>query len=196
MQDGTHATSNPGAADLPDGWRPFRIARVVDESSVIRSFYLEPADGRALAGAEAGQHLPIRLTMPGSADPVIRTYTISCAPVAGHYRISVRKLGLASTHLHEHLGPGAIIGAKPPAGNFIIDDQARHPAVLVAAGVGITPLLAMLGHLVAGEVAGRPMRPVILFYAARSAGERAFDAELGALSAQAGGKLRLVRILQ
>lgn len=181
---------------LPAGWRPFRIARVADESSVIRSFYLEPADGGALDPAGAGQHLPIRLTIPGSDDPVIRTYTISCAPITGHYRLSVRKLGLASTYLHEQAAPGTIIGAKPPAGDFIIDDQAAHPAVLVAAGVGITPLLAMLSHLVAGEAVGRPMRPVVLFYAARSLEERAFDAELAALGAQAGGKLRLVRILQ
>ncbi|OQW44430.1 MAG: hypothetical protein A4S16_03875 [Proteobacteria bacterium SG_bin6] len=182
--------------DLPPGWRPFRIARVADESSVIRSFYLEPADGGGLDPAAAGQHLPIRLTIPGSDDPVIRTYTISCAPVAGYYRLSVRKLGLASTYLHELAAPGTIIGAKPPAGDFIIDDQAAHPAVLVAAGVGITPLLAMLSHLVAGEGAGRPMRPVTLFYAARSIEERGFDAELAALAARASGKLRLVRVLQ
>ena len=93
---------------LPAGWRPFRIARVADESSVIRSFYLEPADGGALDPAGAGQHLPIRLTIPGSDDPVIRTYTISCAPITGHYRLSVRKLGLASTYLHEQAAPGTI----------------------------------------------------------------------------------------
>lgn len=186
----------PNNTDLPAGWRPFRVARVEDESSVIRSFYLEAADGGALDPAGAGQHLPIRLTIPGSDDPVIRTYTISCAPIASHYRLSVRKLGLASTYLHELAAPGTIIAAKPPAGDFIIDDQAQHPAVLVAAGVGITPLLAMLSHLVAAAEAGRAMRPVILFYAARSREERAFDAELAALGARAGGKLRLVRILQ
>lgn len=182
--------------DLPAGWRPLRVARVADESSVIRSFYLEPVDGGPLQPAAAGQHLPIRLDIPGADGPVIRTYTISGASITGHYRLSVRKLGLASTYLHEQATLGTIIGAKPPAGDFIIDDQAQHTAVLVAAGVGITPMLAMLHHLVAGEVAGRPMRPAVLFYAARSLAERAFDAELAVLREQSGGKLRLVRLLQ
>lgn len=196
MSDEIALTAGAPLPGLPSGWRPFRIARVADESSVIRSFYLEPADGGALDPALAGQHLPIRLTLPEGGEPIIRTYTISCAPVTGHYRISVRKLGLASSHLHDAVGQGSIIGAKTPAGDFVIDDTATHAAVLVAAGVGITPLLAMLSHLVAGEAAGRPMRPVTLFYAARSVEERAFDEEIAKLCAIAGSKLRVVRLLQ
>lgn len=177
------------------GWRPLRIVRIEHESSVIRSFHLEPVDGGALAVADAGQHLPIRLSIAGEVAPVLRTYTLSNAPNDRAYRISVRRLGLASSHLHAIMRVGDILYAKPPAGSFVVDTAARHRAVMVAAGVGITPLLAMLAHLVAGEEAGQAMRPVTFFYAAHSVEERAFDAELAELQARAGDKLTLIRLL-
>ena len=186
---------NARAIDLAPGWRPFRIAEIANESSVIRSFYLEPADGLPIDPVAAGQHLPIQLHIPDQADPVMRTYTISHAPIEQRYRISVRKLGLASSHLHDAMQVGDMIAAKPPAGDFVIDARQRHHAVLVAAGVGITPMLTMLGHLVAGQQDGKPMRPVTLFYAAHSIDQRAFDSELAELCALAGNRLTLVRIL-
>lgn len=190
-------TQRPGdtSEQDPDGWRQLRVTRIVTESSVIRSLYLEPADDAPLVQALAGQHLPIRLT-PASGAPLLRTYTLSNAPNDRQYRLSVRRLGAASQFLHDQVAVGDTIAARAPAGNFTIDAGAPGRAVLIAAGVGITPMLAMLAHLVIdGERTGRP-RPATLFYATRSRAERAFDAELAALAARAAGAVKLVRLLQ
>jgi hypothetical protein len=185
----------PSTADAD--WRAFRVARIEPESTVITSFYLEPVDGVALAPHRAGQHLPIRLLQAGDdGAPLLRTYTISAAPSAPQLRISVRKLGTGSSHLHDAIAVGDVIECREPSGDFIIDTAPTHPVVMIAAGVGITPILAMMGHLVdEGERTG-DMRPVIFFYAARSIAERAFTKELSALSARAKGRITIIRLLQ
>jgi uncharacterized protein len=182
------------AETLKTRWRPFRIARIVDESATIRSFHLEPADGAGIVAHEAGQHLPIRVTPEGDA-PVQRSYTLSSAPSDGGYRISVKRQGLVSTHLHERLGVGEMIEARAPAGGFTIDAAERRPAVLLGAGVGITPMIAMLRHLVYEGLRTRRVRPTWLFVGARTLAERAFDAEIAELVTAAGGAVRLVRVL-
>ncbi len=189
------AADRLAAAALATQWRPFRVARIVDESAVIRSFCLEPADGAGLVPHKAGQHLPIRLAIPGEARPVRRTYTLSTAPSDDCYRISVRRQGLASTYLHDDVGVGDPIEARAPAGDFTIDAAERRPAVLIAAGVGVTPLLSMLRHLVYEGLRTRRVRQTTMFYAARTRADRAFDAELAALVADAKGAVRLVRVL-
>ena len=130
-----------------NAWRPFRVTKIVEESSVIRSLTIEPADGTPITPHLAGQHLPIRIRFPASEKPVQRSYTLSVAPSDECYRISVKRDGLVSTHLHS-LREGDLIEARSPAGGFTIDAAERRPAVLLAAGVGITPMLAMLRHLV------------------------------------------------
>jgi ferredoxin-NADP reductase/predicted pyridoxine 5'-phosphate oxidase superfamily flavin-nucleotide-binding protein len=182
------------AAALADCWRPFRVARIVAESAGIRSLHLEPADGRGLIPHRAGQHLPIRVTPAAAAPPLVRSYTLSTAPSDGHYRISVKREGRVSTHLHG-LAEGDLIEARGPAGGFTIDAAARRPAVLLAAGIGITPLLAMLRHLVHEGGRTRHLRPTWLFQSARTRQERAFDAEIAALVEAGQGKVRLVRVL-
>lgn len=183
------------AADLATQWRPFTVARIVEESQTIRSFHLLPADGAGLLPHLAGQHLPIRLTLPGADKPLIRTYTLSVAPSDGYYRISVKRDGLVSRYLHDHVRRGDRIEARAPAGAFTIDAAERRPAVLLAAGVGITPLLAMLRHVVYEGLRTRSIRPTILFQAARTKAERAFDRELAELVTVAGGAVRVIRVL-
>lgn len=183
------------AAELATRWRPLRIARIVDESASIRSFYLQPADGAGLLAHLAGQHLPIRLTPKGAEQPVVRTYTMSAAPSDGVYRISVRRDGLVSTHLHDNLRVGDTIEARAPAGTFTIDARATRPVVMLAGGVGITPLLAMLRHIVYEGLRKQRIRPVTIFQAARSKKDRAFDRELSELVAAAQGAVKLVRLL-
>ncbi len=184
------------AFELKAAWRPFRVAKIVDESAVIRSFWLEPTDGSGLIAHAAGQHLPIRLTIAGEDKPVLRTYTLSTAPSDSGYRISVKRQGLASAHLHDSLREGDIIEARAPAGDFTLDALERRPAVLLAAGVGVTPMLAMLRHIVYEGLRTRHVRPTTFFYAARSKAERAFDGELAALAEQAGGAVRIIRLLE
>jgi len=171
------------------------VSRVVQESESIRSFHLEADDGAGLLPHLAGQHLPIRLRIPGVDKPVIRTYTLSVAPSDGRYRISVKHDGLVSRHLHEHLQEGDIIEARAPAGDFTLDARATRPAVLLAGGIGITPMLAMLRHVVFEGRRTQRIRPVTLFYAARSKQDRAFDDELAELLAAGNGAVRLVRVL-
>lgn len=183
------------AAELARTWRPLRIARIVDESSVIRSFHLEPVDGAGLIPHQAGQHLPIRVTPAGAMAPVMRTYTLSSAPSDGIYRISVKREGLVSTHLHNALKIGDTIEALAPAGQFIIDAAERRPAVLLAAGIGVTPMLAMLRHIVYEGMRKRRVRPTWFIYAARSKAERAFDREINTLMQSAQGAVKVVRVL-
>ncbi|HEY4251730.1 MAG TPA: pyridoxamine 5'-phosphate oxidase family protein [Roseomonas sp.] len=178
-------------SDTGKAWRPFRVARVTEESSVIRSLILDPVDGAGIIPHQAGQHLPIRIRTADGAEPLRRSYTVSVAPSDGHYRISVKREGVVSRHLHG-LRVGDVIEALAPAGGFTIDAAQHRPAVLLAAGIGVTPMLAMLRHLVHG---GGPVRPTWFFHAARSKPERAFDAELAALVAAARGAVRLVRLL-
>jgi hypothetical protein len=189
------AVSRLAAANLAKSWRPFRIARIVEESSVIRSFHLEPADGAGLIPHLAGQHLPIRVTPAGAEKPVLRTYTLSVAPSDNSYRLSIKRDGLVSRHLHDAVQVGDIIEARAPAGGFTIDALATRPAVLMAAGIGVTPMLAMLRHVVYEGLRKRRVRPTWFFYAARSKAERAFDAEIADLVAAGKGAVHLVRIL-
>ena len=182
------------AQELAKQWRPFRIAEIKAESASVRSFHLEPLDGFGLIAHEAGQHLPIRVTLPETDQPVIRTYTLSAAPSDGVYRISVKRLGKVSTHLHG-LKAGDTLEVRAPAGNFTIDALERRPAVLMAAGIGITPMLAMLRHVIFEGWRKRRIRPIWLFYAARNKEDRAFDSEIAALLAQGQGLVRLVRVL-
>lgn len=194
--DWQQAAARIEAEESRNSWRPFRIARIVDESSVIRSFHLEPADGKGIVPHEAGQHLPIRVRPDGAAEPVLRTYTLSTAPSDGFYRLSVKRQGLVSNHLHDDLAVGDMIEARAPAGGFVIEPLEARPAVLLAAGVGITPMLAMLRSIVFEGLRKRRIRPTFMFIAARSLAERAFDQEIAALVAQAGGAVRVIRLLE
>jgi ferredoxin-NADP reductase/predicted pyridoxine 5'-phosphate oxidase superfamily flavin-nucleotide-binding protein len=183
------------AAIKANEWRPFRVAKIVDESTVIRSFHLEPADGAGLTVHEAGQHLPIRVTLPGETKHTIRTYTLSTAPSDDAYRISVKREGVVSTFLHDTIRVGDQIEARAPAGQFTIDAREHRPAVLLAAGVGVTPMLSMLRHIVYEGLRKRRIRPTWFFQSARLKAERAFSAEIAALAAQAQDKVHVVRLL-
>ena len=183
------------AATLTAQWRPFRVSRIVDESAVVRSFHLEPTDGAGIVPHAAGQFLPIRVVPAGSASPLLRTYTLSVAPSDGIYRLSVKREGVVSSFLHDDVRVGDIIEARAPDGGFVIDAAERRPAVLLAAGIGVTPLLAMLRHIVYEGLRTRRFRPTWFFYAARSKADRAFDAELTELVAAAKGAITLVRVL-
>ncbi|SFZ77842.1 2Fe-2S iron-sulfur cluster-binding protein [Chitinimonas taiwanensis] len=188
------AAERQAAAKLQNTWRPFRIERIVEESSAVRSFYLSPADGLGLASFQAGQHLPIRLSLPGQDKPVIRTYSLSAAPSDGFYRISVKRGGRVSGHLHDALNIGDLIEARAPQGDFVVDAAERRPLVLLAGGIGITPMLAMLRHVVYEGLRTRRVRPSYLFYATRTVAERAFDTEIDALLHRAGNALQVVRL--
>lgn len=183
------------AAELAQQWRPYRVDEIIDESSSIRSFHLAPADGAGLPASLPGQHLPLRLPVAESDRPVLRTYTLSSAPGDERLRISVKREGVASRHLHDNVRVGNLIEARAPAGGFTIDAAVRRPAVFLAAGVGITPVLSMVRHIVREGLRTRYLRPMWVFQSARSKHERAFDEEFAALEHDASGGLHRIRLL-
>ncbi|MBX4893007.1 2Fe-2S iron-sulfur cluster-binding protein [Rhizobium bangladeshense] len=183
------------AAEFAKSWRPMTVTAIVDESATIKSFHLQPGDGAGLLPHTAGQHLPIRINLPDEEKSTIRTYTLSVAPSDGIYRISVKRDGRVSQFLHDTIAVGGVIEARAPAGDFRIDARSTRPAVLLAGGVGITPMLAMLRHIVYEGLRKQRVRPVTLFHASRSKADRPFDQEIGELVGAAKGAVRLVRIL-
>ena len=188
------AEARRDAQRLVQTWRPYQVTRVVDESSVIRSFHLAPADGHAVPPFQAGQHLPIRLkTLTG--EELHRTYTISQSPSDEGLRLSIKREGAASSHLHDQVHEGDVMEALGPRGQFIIDAALRRPAVLIGAGVGITPMVAFARHLVTEGFRHRRTRPLHLIQVARSEGLRAFGDELQALVQRAKGAMKLHVVL-
>ncbi|WP_175759733.1 pyridoxamine 5'-phosphate oxidase family protein [Burkholderia ambifaria] len=169
---GTQAAS---ASASTSSWRPLRIAKIVDEARAIRSFHFEPADGGALPAHQAGQHLTLRIALPDSEAPTIRSYTLSDAPGAPHYRITVKREGRVSAWLHDHAHAGMTLDAQMPRGRFTFDIASPRPAVLVSAGIGITPMFAMLRRALADDT---PSRRVVFVHGTRDTADRPFAAEL------------------
>lgn len=169
------------AAALPLRWRPaaagglaLRLAERVSETDDVVSFLFSAADGGALPNFTPGQHLPLDLAIPGVPGMTQRTYTLSGRTASGGYRISVKRHedGLASAYLHDELRPGMTVAAAAPAGDFAAPDSTR-PLLLVSAGVGATPMIAILQALAdAGD-----RRPVLYAHGARDPGSHAFRAE-------------------
>lgn len=161
------------------GWRGgrlFRVARRVRESEEIVSFHLQPADGGAVLDFIPGQYIGLRLLLEG--EEVRRNYSLSAAANGREYRISVKREpgGRVSSHLHDRVGEGDELELFAPAGDFVLDRSSK-PLVLIGAGVGITPLLAML------EAAAPSGRPIRFIHCARHAGVQAFASRVDELVA-------------
>ncbi|MDI2592901.1 pyridoxamine 5'-phosphate oxidase family protein [Pseudomonas sp. 681] len=181
------------AQALGDAWRPLRVVRIETESQNIRSVYLEPADGIGLPVFQAGQHLPLRLEVGGETH--IRTYSLSSAPSDDFLRISVKRDGVVSSHVHEQIRVGDVLQARAPQGHFTVAPHERRPLVLLAAGVGITPLLSMLREVVYQGWRTRHIRPTWLFQSSRTLADQPFRQELDRLLEGAGDTVRIVRLL-
>lgn len=188
--DWSEAAARCDAEARRDAWRSWRIVEVRDESKTIRSLLLAPADGGGRPSFKAGQFLPIRLEVPG-VGRLVRAYTVSSPPEEAPLRISVKRQGVASTYLHG-LTVGDVIEAQAPRGSFTVDAAERRPVVLLSGGVGVTPMIAMLRHLVAEGRRTRHTRRTWFIHAARTQAERAFLEEA---RAAASDRVRVVSIL-
>lgn len=176
-------------------WRPFRVRRVHAESEVIRSLYLEPVDGAGTTTHQPGQYLIIRVRPPGS-EPLIRTYSLSSAPSDELYRISVKREGVVSSFLHDSVAVGDVIEVRAPTGQFHLDTRAERPAVLIAAGVGVTPMMAMVRQVLIDGFRLRHLRPLTIVHAAQTTKQRAFADELRAAEKAGDGAIRYVSVIE
>jgi ferredoxin-NADP reductase/MOSC domain-containing protein YiiM len=174
------ATANAGligTVESPPAWsgfRQLRVAQINRESSSVLSLVLEAADGKPLSPALPGQYVVLRMRVHPDAPPVLRNYSLSDLPSADHYRVSVKleEHGVASGYLHHVLRSGDVLEVSAPRGRFTLA-AGGGPVVLLSAGVGATPLLAML-HFLAAESSGRE---IWWLYGARDRQEHAFFEE-------------------
>jgi nitric oxide dioxygenase len=134
------------------GWRSFVVRDRVRESETVTSFELVPTDGKPIMRHQPGQYLSFRLDIPGHGTQR-RNYSISSPPGGDAYRISVRRAsgGIVSEWLHDSVQPGKVLQVSAPAGDFTLADPVPASVVLLSAGVGLTPMISLLGALTNGE---------------------------------------------
>ncbi|MEN2979214.1 NO-inducible flavohemoprotein [Tistrella bauzanensis] len=185
---GREAVLADEVAARPGGWRGFRrfiVDAVNDESRVIKSFRLTPEDGGPLPPFSPGQYLTLRLTRDDGTTSLLRHYSLAGKPDARHWRIAVKREpeGRGSGMMHDMIKPGAVIEVAPPAGEFVLDIDGSRPILLLGAGVGQTPLLAMVETL--AEM--RPDHPVVWAHAAIDGRTHAFGRHLRDLAAATPG---------
>jgi ferredoxin-NADP reductase/MOSC domain-containing protein YiiM/ferredoxin len=188
------AKADDGAPAAPawSGFRPLRVAEVRRESSTIASFLLVPTDGGGSAPSAApGQYLTLRLRPDAGGPPLVRSYSLSDLADERGCRISVKREGTASRYLCDHVNAGDVLDVAAPRGSFVLRRGTR-PVVLVSAGVGATPVLAML-HELARE---QSSRSVWWLHGARNHQEHAFGAEADGLLATLPDSHRLVAYSQ
>jgi ferredoxin-NADP reductase/MOSC domain-containing protein YiiM len=163
-----------GVAPAWPGFRPFRVEELVPEDATVMSVYLAADDGSALPEPRAGQFLTLRVAGAGEPAPV-RSYSLSSGPDADRYRISVKREehGVVSSYLHRTLRAGGTVDVAAPRGEFVLLDEDR-PVLLLSAGVGATPVLAMLHQLAAAGTT----RAVWWVHVARDATHHAFAEEV------------------
>ncbi|WP_153558092.1 NO-inducible flavohemoprotein [Roseimaritima sediminicola] len=185
-------------ASVPGGWngtRTFVVAKKVPESDVVTSFYLKPEDEGPLPPFKPGQYITVHIDHPQTPTSP-RNYSLSDCPSQPHYRISVKREasltadapdGLISSHLHDSIDEGHRIELGPPCGEFTVDpDRVARPVVLIAGGIGITPLLSMAKSI----IHAKPDAELYIIQAARNSKVQAFATELARL-AETGPNVRI-----
>jgi ferredoxin-NADP reductase len=185
----------PPAAEIATAWtgfRTFRVERKVveDVAQSVCSFYLVPEDRLPLPPFLPGQFLTFRLDLPtaGASEQIIRCYSLSDAPHPDAYRVSIKRVpapsgsdyppGRSSSYFHDHVAVGSQLQVRSPAGHFHID-RSDAPVVLIAGGIGITPMLSMLNWCLAEQ----PGREIWLFFGVRHGREMVMKSHLAALAA-------------
>jgi len=179
-RSGGATTGNAGltpASGPPPAWpgfRPLRVSRKVRESSSVISLVLEPADGLPLTAPLPGQFVAVRLRPAPDAPPLMRSYSLSGEPSAEHYRVSVKREahGAAGAYIDEKLQVGDVVDVSATRGGFTLR-LGDAPIVLLSAGIGATPVLAIL-HALAAEASSRE---VWWIYGARDGREHPFAEE-------------------
>jgi ferredoxin-NADP reductase/MOSC domain-containing protein YiiM/ferredoxin len=167
----------------PPAWPGFRqltVTAITRESDSVISIRLQDRTGAALPAVRPGQWLTLRVQPDKQRRSVLRSYSLSGPPDAGYYRIAVKRerQGVASGYLHTRLAVGDQLDIAAPRGTFILD-LTHAPVLLISAGIGATPVLAML-HALAEKHSDRE---IWCLHSARNNREHSFAAEARALIA-------------
>ncbi|WP_342247372.1 molybdopterin-dependent oxidoreductase [Pseudomonas sp. OTU5201] len=169
-----------------DGFRDFRIAKLVKEACDVTSVYMEPVDGGGLPDFLPGQHATIKLQI--GEEEVVRSYSMTGSAFVANrkgYSISVRRatgltssgeqvFGRVSTYINQVLAVGDVVSLRAPSGTFVMPIATPRPLVLLAGGIGITPFINLLETLVGS--AAPPQ--TLLLYANQHGGAHAFKARI------------------
>jgi ferredoxin-NADP reductase/MOSC domain-containing protein YiiM len=182
---GEDGAGNAGLATAspPPAWAGFRqlaVTAIERESESVISIRLEDRSGAQLPAPRPGQYLTVRLRPDTSKRSLLRNYSLSGPPDAGYYRISVKREheGVASGYLHTRLAVGDLLDIAAPRGTFILEESGA-PVLLISAGVGATPVMAMLHAL----ARARSDREIWWLQSARNRTECPFAAETRTLLA-------------
>lgn len=183
LLDGGPGGGNAGLATAspPPAWsgfRPLTVTAITRESDAVVAIRLADPEGTPLPAPRPGQYLTLRIRPDGDGRPVLRNYSLCGPPDAGDYRIGVKRedCGVASGYLHTRLSVGAELEVGAPRGAFVLD-EGDAPVLLISAGIGATPVLAMLHALVRAS----STRQVWWLHGARSGREQPFAGEVRAL---------------
>ncbi len=176
-----------------NGYRKFRVEQRVVECEHVTSFYLKPSDGKALRDFKPGQYITVNLPHPTTPTSP-RNYSLSDRSGLSHYRISVKRepapvvgapAGLISNLLHDHVNTGDELSIGPPCGEFTLDVSQCNgkPIVLLAGGIGVTPLLSMLKTLAQEAI----NTPVYFVHASQNSKLQALAGEIQEAASQRPG---------
>ncbi|WP_327242839.1 globin domain-containing protein [Streptomyces sp. NBC_01320] len=165
--------------DPRNPWRQWNVVERREESPEVASFLLRPADDGPVPPARAGQYVSVRVLMPDGIHQT-RQYSLSNAPGDRLRRITVKRVasvaeapeGEVSNQLHRTVRTGGELTLSASFGDVVLDD-ADTPLVLASAGIGCTPMVAMLEHLAATGSA----RPVHVLHADRTPADHALRAD-------------------
>ncbi|NGZ29250.1 MAG: 2Fe-2S iron-sulfur cluster binding domain-containing protein [Magnetococcales bacterium] len=174
--------------DAWSGLREFRVEKkeYEDAAGSICSFYLLPTDGQPLPSFLPGQFLTFSLDLPekisGEHKTTLRCYSLSDRPGLPYYRVTIKRMpppGIVSNIFHDHIQEGSLLQMKAPSGHFYLDEK-DAPLVLVAGGIGITPLLSMINT----RFAANTSQEIWLFYGVRNGNELIMGEHLQTLAAR------------
>src|SRR5947207_450536 len=157
------------------GFRPLAVTAIDQESADVLSLTMQSPDGQPLPTALPGQYVVLRLPQTTGGASLFRSYSLSGSLSMERYRISVKikPNGAAGTYLREHVRVRDALDVSSPRGSFILQSGER-PVVLLSAGIGATPVLAMLHALAAAG----STRPVWWLHGARDGQHHPFAAEV------------------
>ncbi|MFP5390708.1 MAG: globin domain-containing protein [Gammaproteobacteria bacterium] len=170
----------------PGQTRAMRVTEVLRQSDDVISIRFVAADGAALPGFKPGQYVSCAVTFADGRRQ-LRQYSLSDAPDGASMRISVKReragasnpAGEVSNWIHEHVKVGGELQVSHPFGDFTPDTDVDTPLVLLSAGVGITPMIAVIRRI--AQV--KPQRQVVFAHAARNAGHHPHQGDLDAVRA-------------